>query len=64
MSAEGILSDDVYVDDRTSTISDSLFAIHLQVLESHIHILLMNTHHDKVFTVAPILCLPRARAFS
>ena len=30
MSAEGILSNGVYVDERTSTISDSLFCIHLQ----------------------------------
>lgn len=32
MSAEGILSNDLYVDNRTSTIGDSLFCIHLQVL--------------------------------
>ena len=31
ISAEGILSNDVYVDDQTSTIADSLFCIHLQV---------------------------------
>lgn len=30
MSAEGILSSDIYLDGRTETISDSLFCIHLQ----------------------------------